>query len=206
VGYDSGMKVADSRHLKRERLKSGIALVLERRMDLETPDARDELGRFLLREHQLARVLATRYAECVRTALQGFPEGDIPEDVLESHVDTLCFHDETYARKLFPTDDHVVRVLRGTQLCVRRLFQWLDEGDLFTLGGRTFRVTGVAREKVGAIDEPQARREGVSSLAEWRRHWLDNLPRGAGNDVWNAEQLCVRHDFLASDEEPAPRY
>jgi hypothetical protein len=193
------MKVADSRHLKRERLRSGIALVLERRLDLGTQDARDELARFLLREHQLARVLAVRYGECVRTALQGFPEGDAPEDVLESHVDALCFHDETYARKLFPTDDHVVRLLRGTAVCVRRLYQWLDEGDLFSLGGRTFRVTAVAREKVGSVGEPEARREGTS-LAEWRRSWVDNLPRGSGHDSWNAEQLCVRHDFVATDD------
>jgi hypothetical protein len=193
------MKVVDARHLKRERLRSGMALVLERRWDPQSEEARDELARFLLKEHQLARVLALRYAECVRTALQGFPEGDVPEDVLESHVDALCFHDETYSRKLFPSDDLVVRALRGTAATVRRFYQWLDEGDLFTLGGRTFRVTQVTRERAGDVTEAEAKREGFGSLAEWRRQWLDNLPRAAGSGEWRPDVICVRHDFVASD-------
>ena len=193
------MKVGESRTKKRERLRAGMALVLERHWDRASEETRDELARFLLREHQLARVLALRYAECVRTALQGFPDGDIPEDVLESHVDALSQHDETYARRLFHSDDLVVRALRGTAVTVRRAFVWLDEGDVFTLAGRAFRAAAVVRERSGDVTEADAKREGMASIAEWRRHWLDNLPRSAGTDVWSPDQTCVRHDFVALD-------
>lgn len=193
------MSVEESRRRKRERLRAGIALVLEKRWDRASEETRDELARFLLREHQLPRVLGLRYADCTRTALDGFPDGDLPPDVLESHVDALAVHDETYALRLFHSDELVVRALRGTATTVRRAYQWLDEGDRFTLAGRRFKVAQVARERTGDVTDEGARREGMTSLAEWRLHWIDNLPRSAGGESWSPDQTCVRHDFAPDD-------
>lgn len=190
------MKVQDSRHLKRERLRSGVKHVLERGIPLAA--VRAELAPFFQKEHHLCRLLASRYVESTFTIIEGFPDGDAPEDVVESHVDALCFHDESYAKRLFATDDLVVRVLRGTCTVTRKFYQWLDGGDIFTLGGRQFTVTNVAREKVGAVDEAEAKREGTSSLAEWRRFWVENLPNSLHAE-WSPDTLCVRHEFQASD-------
>jgi hypothetical protein len=194
------MRIQDSRHLKRERLHSGMKRALTEKLTPAT--ARTELASFFQKEHRLCRLLAARYAESTATIVEGFPEGDAPEDVIESHVDALCFHDETYAKKLFATDDLVVRVLRGTCTVTRRYYRWLDAADLFTLGGRQFTVTEVALEKAAAVDEKEARREGASTLAEWRRLWVENLPRSAGALEWNPEVICVRHEFVASDLQP----
>jgi hypothetical protein len=192
-----GMKIQDSRHTKRERLRSGVKQILEGKLTLAS--ARTELAPFFQKEHHLCRLLASRYAESAVTVVEAFPEGDAPEDVVESHVDALCFHDESYAKRLFATDDLVVRVLRGTCAVTRRFYQWLDVGDIFTLGGRQFQVTAVSRERVGAVDEAEAKREGARSLGEWRRFWSENLPQSVGAPDWNAETLAVRHDFVATD-------
>jgi N4-acetylcytidine amidohydrolase len=191
------MKVQDSRHVKRERLRSGVEHVRAGKIALA--NIRAELGPFFQKEHRLCRLLAGRYAESTFTIVEGFPEGDAPEDVVESHVDALCFHDEAYAKRLFSTDDLVVRVLRGTCTVTRRFYQWLDAGDLFTLGGRQFRVTAVTRERVGEVDEPEAKREGARSLAEWRRFFCENLPQSVGAPEWNPETIAVRHEFIATD-------
>ena len=193
------MKIQDSRHLKRERLRSGVSHVLEAKLALAV--ARTELPPFFQKQHQLCGLLATRYAESTFTVVEGFPEGDAPEDVIESHVDALCFHDESYAKRLFSTDDLVVRVLRGSSTVARRFYQWLDVGDIFSLGGRQFTVTDVRREKAGDVDEAAAKGEGAATLAEWRRSWVENLPRSLGPD-WQPETLCVRHEFVASDLVP----
>ncbi len=193
------MKIQDSRHLKRERLRSGVSHVLEAKLALAV--ARTELPPFFQKQHQLCGLLATRYAESTFTIVEGFPEGDAPEDVIESHVDALCFHDESYAKRLFSTDDLVVRVLRGSSTVARRFYQWLDVGDIFSLGGRQFTVTDVGREKAGDVDEAAAKGEGAATLAEWRRSWVENLPRSLGPD-WQPETLCVRHQFVASDLVP----
>src|SRR6476619_7420785 len=147
------MKVQDSRHLQRDRLRSGVKHVLEGKVALAA--AKASLSPFFQKDHHLCRLLAARYAESAFTIIDGFPDGDAPEDVVESHVDALCFHDEEYAKKLFSTDDLVVRVLRGTCTVTRRFYQWLDGGDLFTLGGREFTVTSVTRERVGAVDDAE---------------------------------------------------
>jgi hypothetical protein len=194
------MKVPDSRHLKRERLRSGVKHVLEGGITL--PKAKLELPPFFQKEHHLCKLLASRYGESTYTIVEGFPDGDAPEDVVESHVDALSFHDEEYAKKLLATDDLIVRALRGSCTVVRRYFQWLDAVDIFTLGGRSFTVADVRREKVAEVGEDEARREGASSLAEWRRSWIDNLPASAGTPEWNGSVLCVRHEFVASDLVP----
>src|ERR1700731_3811081 len=118
------MKLQDSRHLKRERLRSGVKHVLEGKIPL--PKARLVLPPFFQSEHPLCRPLASRYGESTFTIVEGFPEGDAPEDVIESHVDALCFHDEDYAKRLLSTDDLIVRVLRGSCTVARRYYQWLD--------------------------------------------------------------------------------
>ncbi|MBI3722416.1 hypothetical protein HY251_00445 [bacterium] len=92
-----------------------------------------------------------------------------------------------------------MRVLRGASTAARRFYQWLDVGDFFSLGGRHFKVTEVARERVGALGLEDARREGAASLDEWKRHWTDNLPRSVAQAGWNPDQICVRHDFEATD-------
>jgi hypothetical protein len=196
------MKVVDARHTKRERLQSGVRYALSERLDLKQEAKLAELPPFFLREHHLCRLLATRYAESVATVLEGFPDGEIPPDVLESHVDALVFHDEAYAQRLFATADQTVRVLRGTTTVVRRFYQWLDQGDLFLLGGRQFRVTEVGRERLSDVTADGASREGVSSVEEWRRRWVENLPRSAGAAEWTPDQLCVRHEFVATDLAP----
>lgn len=194
------MKIQDSRHLKRERIRSGVKRLLDGKVAIAA--ARGELAPFFQKEHRLCRLLASRYAESATTIVEGFPEGDAPEDVVESHVDALSFHDESYAKRLFSTDDLVVRVLRGTCTVSRRFYQWLDAGDLFTLGGRQFQVTAATRERVGDVDEAEAKREGARSLAEWRRFWTENLPQSVGAPDWNAEALAVRHEFIATDLAP----
>src|SRR2546423_7970762 len=105
------MKIQDSRHLKRERLRSGVKHLLEKGIALAS--AKGELAPFFQREHHLCRLMASRYTDSTFTIVEGFPDGDAPEDVVESHVDALCFHDEAYAKRLFATDDLVVQVLRG---------------------------------------------------------------------------------------------
>ena len=79
------------------------------------------------------------------------------------------------------------------------VFQWFDHEDLFTLGGRQFRVTDVRRERAGDVTVEEARREGVANLDEWRRFWIENLPRAAGPNLWKPDQVCVRHEFVATD-------
>jgi hypothetical protein len=191
------MKGPDSRHLKRERLRSGVKHLLEKRIALA--DAKKQLSLFFQKEHRLCRLLASRYAESATTIVEGFPDGEAPEDVVESHVDALCFHEEAYAKRLFSTDDLVVQVLRGKATVSRRFYQWLDAGDIFTLGGRQYQVTSVAREKVASVDEAEAKREGARSLADWKRFWVENLPQSLGAPEWNPETLAVRHEFIATD-------
>jgi hypothetical protein len=193
------VKIQDARHIKRERLRSGVRHALEGKLDMKDEAARAELPPFFLREHHLCRFLAARYAESVATVVEGFPEGDAPEDVIESHVDALSFHDEVYAKKLFSSDDLIVRVLRGTCTVQRRHYQWFDPADIFTLGGRQFQVTDVRREKTGDVTLEEARREGATSLEESRRFWVENLPRAAGPNGWKPDQICVRHEFVATD-------
>jgi hypothetical protein len=193
------MKVHNARHVKRERLRSGLRRVVEQQLVAEA--RRSELAPFFLREHHLCRFLALRYAESVVTVADGFPEGDAPEDVVESHVDALSFHDDEYSKGLFATNDRLVHVLRGTCTVARRFYQWLDDGDIFTLGGRQFRVTDVRRERVADVTPDEARLEGLPSLAEWKRVWSESLPLSAGNDA--TDQLCFRHEFVATDLAPA---
>lgn len=189
--------VKEARLLKRERLRSGIALALAERG--RAPAARKaELARFFAKEHHLARLLAEAYAEGAGKVCDAFPDGDAPEDVIECHVDVLAFHDEAYAQKFLPSLEHHVAAHKGTKTVARKAFLWFDEDDVFVLAGRRFRVTKVTRERADEITPEEARREGHATVEEWRRAWAESLPRAA--PAPSDEGLCFRHEFAAVDE------
>ena len=189
----------DARAAKRERLRVGLAAAREK--GLAAPGRRAELAPLFQAQDRLARPIAERHAASVFALLDAFPEGDAPLDVIESHVDQLSRHGEDLARLLFPTDDLYVHVLRGSATVVRRFFRWLDPGDTFVLGARTFLVGPVTEEAVGAVTAEEARLEGFRSLEAWQRGWLEKLPRSAGAATFDPRQRCFRHAFAARDED-----
>lgn len=193
------MKKDPARETKRARILAGTRTVLERKLDPRDAAVRAELAALFGKEHGLARLLAQRYAASVLTMVEAFPEGDIPDDVVDSHVDALSFHDEGYAKKLLGSDDHHVLALKGTKTVVRRATLWMDEGDHFVLGGRKFRVARVTRERVDDVGAEEARREGYSTVEDFRRAWAENRPR-AQTALRSSDEQCWRHEIAAQDE------
>jgi hypothetical protein len=193
------MKKDPSRDAKRARFMAGTKLVLERKQEPRDAAVRADLVAFFGKEQGLSRLLAQRYAASVLTMVEAFPEGDFPDDVIESHVEALATHDEDYAKKLFGSVDHHVLALKGTKTVVRRATLWLDEGDAFVLGGRRFKVARVTRERVDSIGAEEARREGFGSVEEFRRAWAESRPR-AQTSLRPSDETCWRHEIAAQDE------
>ena len=78
---------------------------------------------------------------------------------------------EVDAESLLPNERVRQSVANGdvTQLTRGATERYAEEGDTFTVDGRTFEVASVARRTLGDFTDEDARREGAESLEAYKR-------------------------------------
>jgi kynureninase len=97
---------------------------------------------------------------------------------------------EIDASDVFPTDRAVDAVGAGEMTQVTRGREYADEGDRFTIDGRTFEVVAVDHRTLGDLTDEDAQREGSADLDAYR----ERLERAHGDGFeWDDDSEVVTH-------------
>lgn len=83
-----------------------------------------------------------------------------------------------------------------TQITRGATDRYAEEGDTFSLDGRTFAVAGVTRRTLGDLTDEDARREGAESLEAYRRRMERVHPDGF---EWDESDEVVTYEFERRD-------
>ncbi|RMH50917.1 MAG: ASCH domain-containing protein [Zetaproteobacteria bacterium] len=114
---------------------------------------------------------------------------------MEDHPEKTCSID-----RLIRHPRLVAAALAGRKTEQRRdgVYGW--PGERFTLQGVPFVCTALERQRLGDMDDADARAEGFPDLAAYREMIL-TLHRTMG---WNPDALVWVHRFRRCDDTPAP--
>jgi len=81
--------------------------------------------------------------------------------------------------RLVTRTEDVQKVLSGIKTATRRGGRYADPGELWTLQGVQFRVTSVYPQKLGDMNDADARREGFSTVDQYMGY-LNGVHPGSG--------------------------
>lgn len=84
--------------------------------------------------------------------------------------------------------DHI---LNGEKTSVRRNDRYADPGDTLELRGKTFIVKNVYPQKLADVSDEDAKQEGYSSLAEYKKG-IGNIH---GENVWDPDIEVWVHEL-----------
>lgn len=101
------------------------------------------------------------------------------------------------AEDVFPTDRTVRAVADGDVTQIHRGQRYAEEGDRFTVDGRSFEVVEVTERTMGDLTDEDARREGSPDLDAYH----ERLERAHGGDFeWDDGDEVVRHRVAPVEE------
>ena len=83
-----------------------------------------------------------------------------------------------------------------TQLTRGAGTRYAEEGDTFSLDGRTFEVASVTRRTLGEFTDEDARREGAESLSAYKRRMERVHPEGF---EWDESDEVLTYRFERRD-------
>ncbi|MFB6135244.1 MAG: ASCH domain-containing protein [Halobacteriaceae archaeon] len=107
--------------------------------------------------------------------------------------------DRFTADNLVTRDRFVEAALEGRKDQVRRNDRYADPGDTFELDGVTFEVTDVYAQRLGDVDDEDARREGFRDLAQYRE-LIERVHEDAGGGTgWDPDNEVVVHEIRRRD-------
>ncbi|MFB6138384.1 MAG: ASCH domain-containing protein [Halobacteriaceae archaeon] len=96
---------------------------------------------------------------------------------------------------LITRDRFVEAALAGRKDQVRRNDRYADPGERFDLDGVTFAVTDVFEQRLGDMDDADARREGFRDLEQYRDLIRRVHEDAGGGSGWDEDNTVVVHEF-----------
>jgi len=93
--------------------------------------------------------------------------------------------------KLITVKADIEKVLSGEKTATRRNGRYADPGEIMTLEGRQFVVDKVYSQSLGELTDDDARREGFSSVEEYKQSILSYHP----GMPWLPQMRVWVHEF-----------
>ncbi|MFC7074553.1 ASCH domain-containing protein [Halovenus rubra] len=92
--------------------------------------------------------------------------------------------------EIFPNERTQNAIASGEMTQIHRGNQYAEEGDTFTLDGKTFEVVDITERTLGEMTDEDARREGSDDLAAYKKR----MQRAhGGNFEWDEDADVIRH-------------
>ena len=97
--------------------------------------------------------------------------------------------------RLVTVEEDVKKVLSGEKTATRRNERYADPGEIMTLEGRQFVVEKVYQQSLGELTDEDARREGFSSLEDYKQSILSMHP----GMPWLPQMRVWVHEFRPAE-------